>query len=282
MKTRIILISTMLVMTVSTVHAQITSTSNLFNTKFDPGGEPEYVTVGSTMPYKVNSFNWGSLASFMDPSIFKWWLNGNATGYDLLKNDGVTPLSTLPPPNNTYYPDSTISIHWTKAGKYTIRVHEKSMPKAGITSCDQPGDFQTLDVVVANRPSVLWDGDVTRGGCGLDNTTQNIPIVMVGSKLITVTYDMVYYPISGTPVVTPNLSVAFPTANHDDSVSGNIPIVIPKGSFGRYELTITGVTDKVAKTCGIVSATGDYPANKYTLVILPTLETSPVKFVTEL
>lgn len=282
MRTRTIFISIMLVGIIFTVHAQITSTSTLFNSKVDEDGEPEYVTVGSVMPYKVDPFNWGSLASFMNPSIFKWWLNGDASGYTLLRNDGITPLSTLPPPNNTFYSDSIISIHWSKTGKYTIRVHEKSMPKSGITACDQPGDFQTLDVVVANRPSVWWDGSLTKGGCSLDSTTQNIPIMMVGSKLITIKYDMVYYPISGSPVASSNLSIFFPTTNHPDSISGNIPIIVPKGGFGRYELTITGINDKVSKTCGIISEAADYPADKYTLVVLPTLETSPIKFVTEL
>ena len=73
--------------------AQVTATSDTFKTKYDDGETVEYVTVGSIMPYKVAPFNWGVLAQFMNPSIFKWWLNGNATGYHLLKSDGITPLT---------------------------------------------------------------------------------------------------------------------------------------------------------------------------------------------
>ena len=282
MKTRIILACTTIALTISMANAQITTTSTTYTTKYDGGDDPEYVTVGSIMPYKITPFNWGSLTPFMNPSIFKWWMNGNATGYNLLKSDGIAPLASLPPPNNVYYPDSVISINWIKTGNYTIRVHEKSMPKAGITGCDQPGEFQTQDVVVADRPSVTWDGLTTRGGCGLDNTTQDVPVIVTGSKLITVTYDLVYYPLTGNPVTTPDVTANFNTTKNSSSTSGNIQITIPKSQFGRYEVIIKGVTDSVAKKCGATSQPSDYPSDKYTLVVLPVLETSPIKYVNDL
>lgn len=269
-------------LTICEANAQISATSNSFTTKYDNGEEPEYVIVGSIMPYKIAPYNWGSLAPFMDPSIFKWWLNGNATGYILLKNDGLTPLASLPPPNNVYYPDSAISIHWIKPGNYTIRVHEKNIPKAGINSCDQPGDFQTLDVVVAEHPSIKWDGSTTRGGCGLDSTTQDIPVIFTGSKMIMVTYDLVYYPVTGTPVTISDQTATFNTTKNNSSNTGNIQIDIPKGNFGRYEITIKGITDSVSKKCGASAQSSDYPLDKYTLVVLPVRETSPIKFVTDL
>jgi hypothetical protein len=282
MKARVILICIVTALNILVANAQITATSTTFTTKYSGGDEPEYVTVGSIMPYKVTPFNWGSLAPFMDPSIFKWWLNGNATGYTLLKSDGVTPLTQLPPPNHVYYPDSAISINWIKTGNYTIRVHEKNMPKTGINSCDQPGDFQTLDVVVAEHPSIKWDGPTTRGACGLDSTTQDIPVIMTGSKLITVTYDLVYYPLTGNPVTTPDLTVKFNSANNNGSSTGNIQIDIPKGNFGRYEVTIKGITDNVAKKCGVSAQASDFPLDRYTLVVLPAQETSPIKYVQDL
>jgi hypothetical protein len=269
-------------LTTSAANAQITATSDSFTTKYDNEGEPEYVTVGSIMPYKVTPFNWGSLAAFMNPSIYKWWLNGDATGYTLLKSNGVTPLTLLPSPLHDYYPDSAISIHWIKSGKYSIRVHEKNMPKTGINSCDQPGDSQTLDVVVAAHPTIQWDGPTTRGACGMDSTTQDIPVIMTGSKQITVTYDLVYYPLTGNPVTTPDLTVKFISTKNNDSNTGNIQIDIPKGNFGRYEVNIKGITDSVAKKCGVAAKASDYPSDRYTLVVLPVQETSPIKFVTDL
>lgn len=282
MKTRIFLAYITLVLTISMANAQITTTSNVFITKFNGGVEPEYVTVGSIMPYKVTPYNWGTLAQYMNPSIYKWWLNGNAAGYNLLKSDGTTMLAALPPPNNVYYPDSLISIQWVKTGKYTVRVNEKSMPKTNISTCDRPGDFQTLDVVVADRPNIAWDGPIVHGGCGLDSTLQNIPVTVKGSKQIKVTYTLVFTPQAGSPVATPAQTVIFNTTKNDTISAGNIQINIPKGGFGTYEVAITGITDKIASKCGIVSQPTDYPSDKYTLVAMPSLETSPIEFVTEL
>jgi hypothetical protein len=266
----------------SMASSQITTTSNIFTSKDKEQDSAEYVTVGSIMPYKVSPFNWGSLTPFMNPSIFKWWLNGNATGYNMLKSGGITPLVPLPPPNHVYYPDSSISIQWVKTGKYTIRVNEKSLPKAGITSCDNASDIQTLDVVVADRPTVAWDGSTTKGGCSLDNTTQAVPVLLKGSKLMTITYILVYTPQTGTPDTLSDQTANFNLAKNDTTSSGSIQIIIPQGNFGKYEITITGVTDKIATKCGIAPLPSDFPSEKYTLAVLPALETSPVKFVKEL
>jgi hypothetical protein len=154
------------------------------------------------------------------------------------------------------------------------------MPKTGINSCDQPGDFQTLDVVVAEYPTIQWDGTTTRGACGLDSTTQEIPVIMTGSKQITVTYDLVYYPLTGNAVTTSDLTVNFNTGNNNGSNTGNIQIDIPKGNFGRYELTIKGITDSVAKKCGVAAR------NRIILRKVCWLNASagnnPIKFVTDL
>jgi hypothetical protein len=282
MKLSIIMVGFMSILHVTTVTAQVTASSIRFNNKNNGGENPEYVTVGSIMPYKVSPYDWGSLSPFMDPSIFKWWLNGNATGYVLLKSDGITALTLLPPPNHDYYPDSAISIQWVKTGNYTIRVNEKSMPKPGMMSCDKPGDFQTLDVVVANRPTIAWDGATLKGGCNLDNTTQNIPVIVKGSKQITVTYDIIYTPQKGAPDSTKNLTATFNTINNDKSVNDSIQISIPKGNYGKYEIVIKGITDKISAKCGIPSQNTDYPSTKYTIAVLPIMETGSIEFVKEL
>lgn len=282
MKISMTMIGLLVILNVATSTAQITSSSNKFNNKNNGGESPEYVTVGSIMPYKISPFDWGTLSSLMDPSIFKWWLNGNATGYTLLKSDGVTTLTLLPPPNHDYYSDSMISIQWIKTGDYTIRVSEKSMPKPGITSCDKPGDFQTLDVVVADRPTIAWDGVTVKGGCGLDGTTQSIPVVMKGSKQITVTYDIVYTPLKGQPDTTKSLSAIYNTSKNDQSVNDNIQISIPKGNYGKYEVVIKGIADKISAKCGIPPQAADYPSGKYTIAVLPVLETGDIEFVKEL
>ena len=264
------------------VESQVTTKQTLFSTKKNSSDTIEYVTLGSIMPYKVSPFNWGSLASFMDPSIYKWWLNGNATGYNLLKPDGITPLNPLPPPNHVYYNDSSISIQWIKTGKYTIRVNEKSMPKPGITTCDKGSDIQTLDIVVADRPTVAWDGPTLKGGCGMDNATQYVPLLLKGSKEITITYTLDFTPQTGTVTTLANQSVNFTVTKNDDTTSGSIPITIPQGNYGKYEITITAITDKISSKCGISSQPSDIPSSKYTLAVFPMLESTPIKFVKEL
>jgi len=282
MKTRTSLITILVILNFSTTIAQITTASSTFKTKITGGENPEYITVGSIMPYKVTPYNWGSLSPFMNPSIYKWWLNGNATGYVLLKKDGITALASLPPPNNVYYPDSFISIQWVKTGNYTIRVNEKSMPKPAITSCDLPGDVQTLDVVVSDRPTVTWDGATLKGGCNLDNKTQMVPVIVNGSKEITVTYNLIYSPQTGTPDTTVNLTAIFTTTNHNETANGNIEIKIPAGKYGKYEVVIKGVTDKIAEKCGILSQASDYPSNHFIIAVMPSLETGPIEYVKEL
>lgn len=266
----------------SMAYSQVTTTSTLFTTKKDDPDSVEYVTVGSIMPYKVTPFNWGSLAAYMNPSIFKWWLNGNTTGYELLQSDGITPLTLLPPPNHAYYPDSGISIRWIKTGKYTIRVNEKSMPKENFTMCDQGSDIQTLDVLVADRPTVAWNGPTLKGGCSLDSTVQQIPVLLSGSGQITITYTLAFTPQNGTVSTNTNQTVIFAVARNDTTTAGFIQISTPNGNFGKYEITITGITDKVATKCGISPLPNDYPADKYTVLILPALETSPIRFVKEI
>lgn len=262
-------------------YSQITSTSKVLTTKNSGTDSIEYVTVGSIMPYSVTPYNWGTLSSYMNPSIFKWWLNGNATGYNLLKSDGVTPLATLPPPNNVYYPDTGISIQWVKAGKYTIRVSEKSMPKVALVACDQSSNIQTLDVVVANRPTIAWDGPILKGGCGTDGSVQEVPVIISGSKQVTVTFTVVFTPQTGTPDTLTDQKAIFTIAKNDTSSHDTIKLDVPKGNFGKYEITVTGITDKTSAKCGIASQAGDYPSDKYTLLVFPVMETSPIKFVKE-
>ncbi|HEY4788177.1 MAG TPA: gliding motility-associated C-terminal domain-containing protein [Bacteroidales bacterium] len=247
--------------------AQVTATSGLFTSKKENGEDIEYVSIGSIMPYKVSPFNWGTLASFMNPSIFKWWLNGNTTGYELLKSDGITPLTLLPPPNHVYYPDSSISIHWIKTGKYTIRVHEKSMPKNITNSCDPGEDIQTLDVVVADRPSVAWNGPTSENICNLTNNTHEIPVLLKGSKQITVTYQIIYTPQTGLQPIISNQTVVFDIKKNDTTATDNVQINVPSKNYGTYEVIITGITDKVATKCGIPSQKSDYPSDIYTLTV---------------
>ena len=260
--------------------SQVTTPSSIFTNKGNDQDSVEIVTVGSIMPYNISPFNWGSLKEIMNPSIFKWWLNGNANGYDLLKSDGITPLTPLPPPNNVYYPDSSISIHWLKTGKYRIKVNEKSEPKTKIKLCDNSSDIQTLSVLVLDRPTASWDSAISKSGCNFINTTQYAPVTVKSSGKTIITYTLVYTPQSGAVTTQTGLTQTFNSLGNDTLNSVSIPINIT--GYGTYEIAITGITDKIATKCGIVSQPADVPSDKYTITVLSDLETSPIQFVREL
>lgn len=261
------------------VNAQLTNTSNEYHSANDTDGDIEYATKGSVMPYKVSPFNWGSLAEQMQPSMFKWWLNGNATGYKLLRADGITPLTALPPPNNVYYPDSIIAIRWIKSGKYNIRVSEKTMPKNDVLLCDQAESFRTLDVIVTERPRVAWENSSPMEGCNLQATTQNIQLRLQGVESITISYSIVFTSIDGNTSDSLLEERAFLPPLKENEFYDSLPVDIPSGKYGTYQVYIRDIKDKVSQKCGIDASAGDFPAEPYILKVFPIAEPGPIRMI---
>lgn len=251
-----------------TATAQLTTTSNDYRSNQNPGNEIEYATVGSVMPYKVSPCLLGYLPEIMNPSIFKWWLNGNATGYELLKIDGITPLKPLPPPNHVYYPDSAIAIRWIKPGKYTIRVSEKAMFKKGIQTCEQTEVFQTLDVIVADRPYASWNDISDISGCDLDGSKRSIEIKLKGSKHISLLYEVVFTSDDGLTTDTVKAEKVYTPSKNESEFTDTIVVDIPANKYGTYQVFIKEVRDKISQKSGIRSFYADLPDKPLTITAL--------------
>jgi hypothetical protein len=214
----------------------------------------------------------------MKPSIFKWWLNGNATGYKLLKADGITPLLALPPPNHVYYPDSTIAIKWIKAGKYTIRVSEMTMAKNDVNLCEQAESFQTLDVIVTDKPHVSWKNTSPIEGCNLPGSMQQIAINLQGAQHITLSYSVEFTAANGTQKETVREERSF-SSYTDTEFTDYLTINLPEDKYGTYQVSILDIQDKVSVKSGINTVPGDYPAEPYTIKAFPVPEPAPIRMI---
>lgn len=273
MKKHFLLLGIIILESVLFVNAQLTTSSNEYQANNDRDTLMEYVTVGSVMPYKVTPFPSGALKEIFHPSIFKWWLNGNATGYELLKIDGKTPLQQLPPPNHVYYPDSAIAIRWIKTGKYNIRVSEKVIPKEGFNVCDHSASIRTLDVLVFNKPSVAWKDTSSVKICNTSGIRQQIPLNLKGTQQITLNYKVEYTSHNGVlEIVEKNKT--FTTGKRDQVLQDSLELTIPDGKYGTYKVFITGIEDKVSKKSGIKSSPDDIPSQPFIVKVFPSSNNS--------
>lgn len=269
------------IMSLAEIHlnAQLTNTSKEYHTGNDTEIDIEYATTGSTMPYKVAPFHWGPLQGLMKPSIFNWWLNGKASGYKLLKADGISPLEALPPPNHVYYPDSAIAIKWIEAGKYTIRVSEKTMPKNDVNLCDKAESFRTLDVIVTDKPRVSWKTSSPLEGCNLPASEQQIAINLLGTQQITLTYSIVFTSVNGSEKDTILEEKTFSPGEDETAFTDYLTITLPTGKYGTYQVNILDIKDKVSQKSGVKAIPGDYPAEPYILRAFPVPDPGPIRMI---
>ncbi|HEX3006434.1 MAG TPA: hypothetical protein VHO90_02335, partial [Bacteroidales bacterium] len=263
MKKYLLLLGILILQSIMFIKAQLTTSSKEYQSAIEPDTDIDLVTVGSIMPYKVAPFNWKLYADIVEVPIYKWWLNGNATGYKLLKCDGATPLKQLPPPNHVYYSDSSISIQWIKSGKYTLRVSEKVLTKKGIQLCGPAETIQTLDVEVIDRPLVTWPDTAYIAGCNLDGTIQNITFNITATKAAKVAYKVEFSPLDGSNGKSFKSDKEFKLPGATKQHRGFIPVSIPAGKYGIYKIYITGISDKVSEKSGISCREEDYPATPF-------------------
>lgn len=277
MRRYFLLIGIMILMGNVSIRGQLTTNSNEYHQAGDDTAENiEYVTVGSIMPYKVSPCYLGYLPEIQNPSIFKWWLNGNQTGFELLKMDGLTPLSSLPPPNNVFYQDSAIAIHWLKTGKYTIRVSEKAMFKNGPETCESADNFQTLDVIVTDRPYVSWKTDTLVEGCNLSGSNQQITLNLSGADKVTVFYDLIYIPNDNKAPDTAHFIKTFVLKN-PQKIEDAIEIKIPNSKYGQYKVVITDVQDWISAKSGIRAGKTDIPQTSVVFNVIRATELTPIR-----
>ena len=267
MKKHFLLLGIFILESVLFVNAQLTATSNEYQPNNDRDTLVEYATVGSIMPYKVSPFPSGALKDIFNPSLFKWWLNGNAIGYELLKIDGITPLQQLPPPNHVYYPDSAIAIRWIKPGKYNIKVYEKVLPKEGFKVCDHAESISTLDVLVFNKPSVDWYDTSTVRICGTVSIQKQVPLRLKGVQQIAINYKVEFTSPDGVIEVFERNKI-FNTKG-DQTLQDSIELSISEGKSGTYRVFITDIEDKVSKKCGVKFDHNDIPSQPFIVKVFP-------------
>jgi hypothetical protein len=271
---------------------QVTGTGSLVakGAVTDPVGQEDmdYVTVGSTMPYEVTGFDWGTLSGVVTP-LFNWSVTGTGTS-NLYKADGSTSLAA-DADFAGFYPDKSISIKWGTAGTYTINVAERG--KFTSTASCPDATPETLPITVLAWPKVDWGTITDPTACGVASVS--LPLTVKGSKSITVSYD-VYYTALATGSTEQKLTATPATQTYTNTgydvavTSPTLDYTVVNGT-GKYRIVITNIQDKITeKSFGALGATdasrnaiaADLPLAGVTFYSLPTPVTSPIQHIKNL
>ena len=227
---------------------------------FDPGREErDSVTITSTMTYFV----------LPDPAISpsynvttspKDFTNVNSTFTWTIENSFGTGTSTTP----------IIVINWTKTGIDTVKV--KEVPKANGGACG--GNDQEMPVVVIPKPVITFNQVGTPaayadGACYTQaqvtaKVTYNFPVTATTSS------SQVWVDFTVTKDGNPVSALA---GNDVPVVSGTFPLEFD--DYGKYEVTITKVTDRISRKSQVV---GDITAAgaKFTYNVIRPAQTGPM------
>ncbi len=241
------------------------------------------VTVTSTMKYFV-------LPDATANPDFKYDTPENAADFTKVlstfswgfRRNGGSPLelgATTGTPTNKHI----ISILWgNTAGVDTIRVTEN--PTNGC-----PGTETKIPVAVIPKPTITFDkagspADYKDGACytqtqvnaGINHPFELTPTT--ASSQIKVNYTMVFTPVSGTPETTYGTNVSVPIV----SGKGILTIMLKNDAklHGKYEVTITQVTDRISRKsnapstgAGLLTVGG---SATFTYSVLKPVETGPI------
>lgn len=229
------------------------------------------VTIGSTMPYMVKGDlkmhqlrNIGAL-TFSD---FNWNLSGGGT----LRNKDASGAQGAK--------DTVVSVIWNTAGLFNLTVEEKPVVASGPAfSCT--GTSQKLPIRVLPRPTITWGAGPSANGCNVDGTTITVPYSAAGTGQYTVTYRIHFTPLSGA---ASDVVASTPVPNLGNYTSGtqsfNISYAVPSGAYGKYEVFIENVTDRISRKSGITtSQAGDIPAAATTFYAYPSPTTQPIQHI---
>jgi len=255
----------------SNVFAQVTGTGTLVPPTLNDVNDT--VTIGSTMPYRVTgdiSMHQLQTLGILNPSQFTKAVSAGGTLHNALGTGA--PATT----------DSAFSVAWGTLGAQTVSVTELPQVVSGPAfSCT--ANTEILNVVVINRPTTAW-GTIPAGGCGIAGTTVVIPYTATGTGQFTVTYRIYYTPLSGA---ASDIVASTPVPNLGNSTAGtqnfSFSYAVPATAYGKYEVFMEGVTDRISKKSGIASvATTDYPVTAATFYVYPTPVTAPIQHIKNL
>jgi hypothetical protein len=211
----------------------------------------------------------------MNASLFKWDFSVALT---IKSPNGASPLTEA---NSgaypKYYAEKEISVVMpASAQTITLTVNEWSMPKTG-TGCE--GTDSTWNIVVVNRPTLLWPSTKEVGGCVA--TAVTIPLTLTGKSDWVVTYDILYTAYtSGAPQTTK-------LTNQSATVGSAKSLTIASTVFdtpGKYEVKITNLSDRISrKSLDVINAVvgTDIPAaaDTYVVHVYPTPKTQILEHV---
>jgi hypothetical protein len=225
------------------------------------------VTIGSVMPYQVvGDPNMHLLRSIgvLNKSNFTWAVPIGGTLRAISGANGSTPAAT----------DTVVSVSWESLGAQNIQVTEVPQVVSGPSfSCTATA--QTLNVVVIARPTAALSS-ASASGCSVAGTTVTIPYTLTGKSPFKVTYRIAYTSLSGTTtdVVTSNtITVAG---------SGDLSYAVGASAYGKYDVYISAVSDRISEKSGVLSQAADLPSAPLTFYAYPTPATQPIKHVKNL
>jgi hypothetical protein len=246
-----------------------------------PREERDSVTVTSQMRYFV----------LPDINVSPNWYDANkeiksvTNTSDLNSTFSWTLKNTLGTTNSSTTP--IVIINWgSTAGIDSIKV--KETPKAGVPACE--GKVTSIPVAVIPLPTITFTQvgtplDYKDGACYKQSeVTAGIsypfPITVTSrSSQIKVDYSIVFTPLNGTA------QLAIPVTDVAVTLSGGtgtIPISLQNGSnlYGSYEITITKITDRIARKSGVASTGSDLltagGSATFTYTVMKPVETGPI------
>ena len=233
------------------------------------------VTIGSTMPYKVTGdLNMHMLRAqgALTFSNFNWTVPTGGTLHD--KTGAGAPAAV----------DSFVSVNWTALGAHTITATEVPQAAASQPAFACIANTQTLNVVVLNRPTIVWNGTSPAGGCGIAGTTVNIPITIAGTGQFDVYYKIDFTPLSGATSTPVDFTGAPFTIGsfQNGSQNVNLTYAVPAATYGKYVVTVSKVADRISKKSVVASTAADVPAATYVIYSYPTPVTGPITHIKNL
>jgi hypothetical protein len=271
----------------------------------------DYVTIGSRVPYYVApdaTIATMATAGTMDYSNFLWEvLNAGLTPVAItpttFANAPLTAGEGLAP----WVTQNEISVTWAApaaaGNQYVMRATEHSNPLGA-------GNFalgcvdatpEVRNVFVLARPTVAFDGTEAGGCSAAPGTNFYVPLTVTGLGSWEVTYTVSYNGGAASAPATYTLTLADPIAGVNDgnvvaqstlarSAAGTptatpgtdgLEIALPLAQYGYYDVTITNVTDRIArKSLDALAATG--AAGTYRILVTPTPGTGPIQHIQNL
>jgi hypothetical protein len=310
---RAMAVASMFAIATFSVNAQYTTVPT--DAAYDGTGTSDYVTIGSRVPYYVQP-DAGIVTlvglGAMNASQFGWeFLDATATA-------AIAPALTVLNYNGTgaaaggaadFYVGNEISVVWDAASvaagtQYTVRATEHSMPTSGVFAdgcSDATPELRTVWVI--DRPTIDFQA-ASSSACGITpgaGVQYFVPIDVTGLGDWDISFDVTYNGAAylaaqtytaGTATAVANDAALLGAASAVKSLNGTptadvdgLEVIIngatAANGFGRYDVTVTNITDRISRKSLdmtlVAAQVADLPAAAYTIWVMPTPVTAPIR-----